>query len=101
MKHNAKALGLLAVYLVAIMAFGILTGCSHSEVTYVSNAILSPATEERPAATVEADQQHKYIANDPRVISALELLEVWIDAHLAYEQIPGIAIAIVHDQNLL
>ncbi len=101
MKHNAKVLGPLAVYLVAIMAFGILAGYSHSEVTYDSNAILPPATEERPPATVEADQQHKDIANDPRVISALELLEVWIDAHLAYEQIPGIAIAIVHDQNLL
>ncbi len=101
MKHNAKVLGLLAVFLVAIMAFGILTGCSHSEVTYDSNAILPPATEERPPATVEADQQHKDIANDPRVISALELLEVWIDAHLAYEQIPGISVAIVHDQDLL
>ena len=101
MKHKAKVLGLLAVYLVAIMASGILTGCSLSEVTYDSNATLPPATEERPPATVEADQQHKDIANNPRVISALELLEVWIDAHLAYEQIPGIAIAIVHDQNLL
>lgn len=91
----------LAVQWVAIMAYGILTGCSHSEVTYDSNAILPPATEERPAATVEAVEQHKDIRDDPRVISALELLEVWIDAHLAYEQIPGIAIAIVHDQNLL
>jgi len=101
MKHNAKVLGLLVVYLVTIMAFSILTGCSHSELTYDSKTILPPATEERPAATVEADQQHKDIVNDPRVISALELLEVWIDAHLAYEQIPGISIAIVHDQNLL
>lgn len=91
----------LAVQWVAIMAYGILTGCSHSEVTYDSNAILPPATEERPAATVEAVEQQKDIRDDPRVISALELLEVWIDAHLAYEQIPGIAIAIVHDQDLL
>lgn len=91
----------LAVQWVAIMAYGILTGCSHSEVTYDSNAILPPATEERPAATVEAVEQQKDIRDDPRVISALELLEVWIDAHLAYEQITGIAIAIVHDQDLL
>ena len=35
------------------------------------------------------------------MISALELLEVWIDAQLAYDHIPGISAAIVHDQDLL
>ena len=75
------------------MAFGILTGWSHST--------LPPSAEARPAATVVPGGHQKDIRNDPRVISALELLEVWIDAQLAYEHIPGISVAIVHDQNLL
>ena len=53
------------------------------------------------AATVVGVGQQTDIRNDPRVISALELLEVWIDAQLAYEHIPGISAAIVHDQDLL
>ncbi|HJO03274.1 MAG TPA: serine hydrolase domain-containing protein [Acidobacteriota bacterium] len=35
------------------------------------------------------------------MIAALELLQVWIDAQLAYEQLPGISVAVVHDQDLL
>jgi CubicO group peptidase (beta-lactamase class C family) len=45
--------------------------------------------------------QQADIRNDPRVISALELLDVWIDARLAYNQLPGISAAIVHDQDLV
>ncbi len=37
----------------------------------------------------------------PRVQSALELLDRWIDARQAYHQIPGISIAIVHDQDVI
>ena len=33
--------------------------------------------------------------------SALEVVRVWLDAQRAYEQIPGISAAIVHDQELL
>ena len=91
----------LAARWIAIMAFGILTGCSDSKAPNQSDATLPSATEDRPAATVVPEEQQKDIRNDPRVISALELLEVWIDAHLAYEHIPGISVAIVHDQDLL
>jgi len=56
------------------------------------------APESAPAAP---DSKAGEIRNDPRVIAALDLLEVWIDARLAYGQIPGISIAIVHDQELL
>jgi CubicO group peptidase (beta-lactamase class C family) len=45
--------------------------------------------------------QQTDIRNDPRVISALELLEVWLDAKLAYDHLPGISVAIVHDQDVL
>ena len=41
------------------------------------------------------------IKDDPRVASALKLLELWLDAQCAYEQIPGISMAVVHDQELL
>lgn len=41
------------------------------------------------------------IRNHPRVSSAIELLEIWIDARQTYEQIPGISVAIVYDQDLL
>ena len=59
------------------------------------------ASSDRAAAAVVAVGRQTDIRNDPRVISALELLEVWIDAQLAYEQLPGISVAIVHDQDLL
>jgi CubicO group peptidase (beta-lactamase class C family) len=40
-------------------------------------------------------------ASHPRVQEALNLLEVWVDAQRAYEQIPGVSMAVVHDQDLL
>ena len=40
-------------------------------------------------------------ADHPRVQEALHLLGVWVDAQRAYEQIPGISMAVVHDQELL
>ncbi len=54
-----------------------------------------------PSPNLAAVGPQTDIRNDPRVISALELLEVWIDAQLAYDHIPGISAAIVHDQDLL
>lgn len=41
------------------------------------------------------------IKDDPRVVSALNLLELWLDAQLAYDQLPGLSMAIVHDQEIL
>ncbi len=41
------------------------------------------------------------LAEDPRVASALEVMRVWLDAQRAYEQIPGVSAALVHDQQLL
>ncbi|MDL2718397.1 MAG: serine hydrolase [Acidobacteriota bacterium] len=39
--------------------------------------------------------------DDPRVASALELARAWLDAERAYEQVPGVSAAIVHDQKVL
>ena len=41
------------------------------------------------------------LKDDPRVASALKLIEVWVEAQLAYEDIPGMSIGIVHDQDLV
>lgn len=41
------------------------------------------------------------LADHPRVQSALKLLELWVDAEQAYEQIPGMSIAVIYDQTLL
>jgi len=45
--------------------------------------------------------QAQTLAEDPRVASALELARTWLEAQRAYEQIPGISAAIVHDQQVL
>ncbi len=41
------------------------------------------------------------VDDDPRVASALELARAWLDAERAYEQVPGVSAAIVHDQKVL
>jgi CubicO group peptidase (beta-lactamase class C family) len=38
---------------------------------------------------------------DPRVASALRLARTWLEAQRAYDRIPGISAAIVHDQEVL
>ncbi|NIM49530.1 MAG: serine hydrolase [Gemmatimonadales bacterium] len=45
--------------------------------------------------------QQGSLKDHPRVQEAIRLLEVWIDAQRAYESIPGISMAVVHDQELL
>ena len=45
--------------------------------------------------------QAQNLANDPRVASALRLLGTWVKAERAYEDIPGLSMAVVHDQNVL
>jgi CubicO group peptidase (beta-lactamase class C family) len=41
------------------------------------------------------------VADHPRVREAIELVETWLDAERAYERIPAISAAVVHDQELL
>ncbi|NNF13387.1 MAG: beta-lactamase family protein [Gemmatimonadetes bacterium] len=41
------------------------------------------------------------VADDEAVAEALEVARVWLDAQMAYEQIPGASAAIVHDQELV
>lgn len=39
--------------------------------------------------------------NDPRFEQALALFDAWLDAKMAYEKIPGVSAALVHDQDLV
>ncbi len=41
------------------------------------------------------------LAKDPRVRQALTFLEMWLDGQRAYEAIPGVSAAVVHDQQLV
>jgi len=41
------------------------------------------------------------VSDHPRVVEAVQLIETWLDAERAYEQIPGMSAALVHDQELI
>ncbi|MGH7710305.1 MAG: serine hydrolase, partial [Gemmatimonadaceae bacterium] len=45
--------------------------------------------------------QAQSIANHERVKQATELLKTWLEAQRAYDLIPGISAAVVHDQELI
>ena len=45
--------------------------------------------------------QSQSLNDDPRIKSAINLLELWLDAQRDYEQLPGISLAIIHDQELV
>lgn len=41
------------------------------------------------------------VKDDPRVTTALKMIEVWVDAQLAYEDIPGMSMGVVYDQDVI
>ena len=41
------------------------------------------------------------VEQNPRVRQAIRLLEIWLDAQRDYEQIPGLSVAVVHDQDVV
>jgi CubicO group peptidase (beta-lactamase class C family) len=49
------------------------------------------------AAVTEAQNR----ASHPRVRQAIELMKVWLEAQRDYLEIPGISVAVVHDQELI
>ena len=62
-----------------------------------ANAWAQAVADAAPPAGTPADR----VADDPGVAKALQLLETWLDAELAYKRIPGLSAAIVHDQNIV
>lgn len=53
------------------------------------------------AAGTIARAQAPNIADDPRVQQGIELLKVWLEAQRAYDEIPGVSAAVVHDQAIV
>ncbi len=53
------------------------------------------------ALSPPASGQQSDIRGNPRVREALHLIERWVDAQRAYEEIPGASMAVVYDQELL
>jgi CubicO group peptidase (beta-lactamase class C family) len=51
------------------------------------------------AGWVAAPASSQSVAEHPRVAEAIGVLEAWLDAQRAYEQIPGLSAAVVHDQE--
>jgi CubicO group peptidase (beta-lactamase class C family) len=50
---------------------------------------------------VNCGTQAQSLADDPRVTSALKVVETWIESQLDYNDIPGISVAVVYDQELV
>jgi CubicO group peptidase (beta-lactamase class C family) len=50
------------------------------------------------AVGVAAPVSAQTLADHPQVAEALRVVDIWLEAMRAYEQIPGISAAIVHDQ---
>ncbi len=50
---------------------------------------------------VNCGAQAQSLADDPRVASAIKVVETWIDSQLDYHDIPGMSVAIVYDQELV
>lgn len=41
------------------------------------------------------------LTDDPRVATVFELIELWVDAQVDYEDIPGVSMGVVYDQDLI
>ena len=53
------------------------------------------------AVLVTSPAQAQNVEQNPRVRQAIRLLEIWLDAQRDYEQIPGLSVAVVHDQDVV
>ena len=53
------------------------------------------------ALSIGATTPAANVADDSRVSDAVELLKIWLEAQRAYDQIPGISGAVVHEQQVI
>lgn len=65
----------------------------------LSTAVLLLLTS--AGAPTAAGAQRGVLAQEPKIAEALEVMRIWIEAESAYDRIPGVSAAIVHDQELL
>ena len=52
-----------------------------------------------PVGSLAVPVSGQAVADHPRVVEALHLLDAWMDAEQAYRGIPGASIAVIHDQE--
>ena len=52
-------------------------------------------------ALASAPEAANGVKDHPRVQQTLKLLDIWLDAQRDYEQIPGLSVALVHDQDVV
>jgi CubicO group peptidase (beta-lactamase class C family) len=64
-------------------------------------ALAGHAQEPTAQATPQPPAPRPAIGEHPRVKQALAAAATWLEAQRAYEQIPGVSAAIVHDQQVL
>ena len=63
--------------------------------------VLAQAPVPPPAAAPKESPAPSALTRDPRVVQALSLLTAWFDAEQAHRRLPGVSLAVVHDQELL
>jgi CubicO group peptidase (beta-lactamase class C family) len=68
----------------------------HRSILIAPALVCLALTTSVPATAATGD-----VADHPQVQGALALLDRWIDAHQAYERVPGISVGVVLDQDLI
>lgn len=53
------------------------------------------------ACFIQVPAASQELTEDPSLEEALNVVELWLDAQLDYERLPGLSAAIVHDQELI
>ena len=62
-------------------------------------AAVEPVCAQSAEAAAARAQGH--LAEHPRVAEALGLLETWLASRIEYQDIPGLSVAVVHDQEMI
>jgi CubicO group peptidase (beta-lactamase class C family) len=67
----------------------------------LSSSALAAGSPPAAASPTDVAATPASIAGHPHVVQALELARVWLEGQQAYDQVPGVSAAIVHDQQVL
>src|SRR5262249_39296557 len=68
----------------------------------VATLIVAPATpRSMTAQSANAESTPSRIATDPDVLGAERLFSAWLEGQIAYRGLPGIAVGVVSDQELV
>jgi D-alanyl-D-alanine carboxypeptidase len=78
--------------IVAIVSTSLLISLS---ATHALQSVAQPAAEAKFASA------KPNVANDPDVVAAERLFSVWVEGQLAYRGLPGVAVGVVSDQQLI